>query len=51
MAGKLEHWVEVRESLGMFFSRPDIEEIGARVGVYAAQDIPVLAPEREAVEA
>jgi multimeric flavodoxin WrbA len=51
MAGKLEHWVEVRESLGMFFSRPDIEEIGARVGAYAAQDIPVLAPEREAVEA
>jgi hypothetical protein len=48
MAGKYEHWVEIREALGKFFSRPDLPEIEARVGEYAAQPIPVLVPDKEA---
>lgn len=48
MAGKYEHWVEIRDALGKFFARPDLPEIGERLGRYAAQPIPVLTPDRDA---
>ncbi len=48
MAGKYEHWEEVRGMLGQFLSRPDLPEIPQRLEKYARLSIPVLAPEREA---
>jgi len=51
MAGKLEHWVEIRGALGKFFSRPDLPEIEQRLAEYAAQPIPVLTPDREPAQA
>ncbi|MGA2108257.1 MAG: flavodoxin family protein [Syntrophorhabdales bacterium] len=44
MAGKVEHWVELRENVGMFMKRPDAFEIPKRVEKYESYGVPVLTP-------
>jgi multimeric flavodoxin WrbA len=44
MAGKVEHWVELRTNVGMFMKRPDAYDIPKRVEKYESYGVPVLAP-------
>ncbi len=44
MAGKVEHWVELRTNVGMFMQRPDANDIPKRVVKYESYGVPVLAP-------
>jgi hypothetical protein len=47
LAGKTEHWVEIRTNVGMFMQRPDAYEIPERVKQYEPYGVPVLTPPRK----
>jgi multimeric flavodoxin WrbA len=47
MAGKVEHWVELRENVAMFMQRPDAFEVPERMKKYESYRVPVLSPPRK----
>ena len=44
MAGKVEHWAELRTNMGMFMQRPDAYDIPKKVEKYESYGVPVIAP-------
>jgi multimeric flavodoxin WrbA len=47
LAGKVEHWIEIRTNVGMYMQRPDAFDIPKRVEKYESYRVPVLAPPKK----